>query len=247
MQPLPRYNPYQSDLMTLNVKTYDGYRRWKQWDRLFEPASNEVMVFRKELKGIPLEGCRLLDIGFGSGALLGWAKSEGAKIAGIELQDELRNAARERGIMVYEGFDGVPDSSFDIITAFDVLEHIPRDSLVEFLKQIQRIATPDAHIVIRVPNCQSPAGLLTQFGDATHVTMLSGPIVAQLCDQAGLTVKQVRGAVDLELPMSPLRQLTRPFKKIFKILAKLILRAAWSSGPTPLSANVLIMVGIAAK
>lgn len=221
--------------------SYDGYREWKQWNRLFDPQPHERDLFQREFRDIPIRGKRLLDIGFGSGALLGWASSEGAEIAGIELQSELRDAATGRGITTYENLDATPDSSFDIVTAFDVLEHIPREHLVNFLQQVRRIAAADARIVLRVPNCQCAAGLLNQFGDATHVTMLSGPIVQQLCFQAGLATLHVRESMEAIHPGSHLKSLLRPLQRVARHLAKIIFRLLWSSGSTPLSTNVTVI------
>lgn len=224
------------------AESYDGYRAWKQWNHLFSPQAHECALFQREFRDLPVHGKRLLDIGFGSGALLAWAQQSGASIAGIELQTELREAAEARGIRTYEGLDHVPAASHDIITAFDVLEHIPREHLVDFLKQVRRIADHDARIVFRFPNCQSAAGLLNQFGDATHVSMLSGPIVAQLCRQAGLDTVALREAVDPAFPTPFPARLLRPLQRILRRVHRLFLRALYSSGSTPLSTNVVVVV-----
>jgi len=221
---------------------YEGYRQWKNWNTLFTPAPHEQRLYRAEFRDIPLHGKRLLDIGFGSGALLGWARQQGAAIAGIELQTELREAAQAAGIETFDGIEAVPDQSFDIITAFDVLEHIPREQLVGFLQQVRRIAAPEARVLFRVPNCQSAVGLLNQFGDATHVSMLSGPVVEQVCIQAGLSPLYVRAAVDPVFPARMMVQMLRPFQKLLQCVVKLLFRLAWSSGNAPLTANVVIVV-----
>ncbi len=231
-----------SHAASTGAECYDGYRAWKQWNDLFTPKDYECALFQREFRGLPLPGKRLLDIGFGSGALLAWAQRSGASIAGIELQPELREAAEARGIRTYEGLDHVPAGSYDIITAFDVLEHIPREHLVDFLKQVRRIADRDARIVFRFPNCQSAAGLLNQFGDATHVSMLSGPIVAQLCRQAGLDAVVLREAADPAFPAPFAARLLRPFQRLLRQLHRLLLRVLYSSGSTPLSTNVLVVV-----
>lgn len=219
---------------------YDGYREWKQWSRLFDPLPHESTLFAKEFRGIPIAGKRWLDIGFGSGALLGWARSQGASIAGIEIQTELRQAAEAQGIATFASLDAVPDASFDVITAFDVLEHIPREHIVPFMQQIRRATTSNATIAFRVPNCQSAAGLLNQFGDATHVTMLSGPIVSQLCQQSGLRVTAVREAHEVENSNSILKATLLPARKFTRKLTKLLFHFSWASGSTPLSANVIV-------
>lgn len=221
---------------------YDGYREWKQWDRLFDPQPHESALFAKEFRGITIAGKRWLDIGFGSGALLGWARSQGATIAGIEIQPELRQAAQAQGITTFNGIETVQDASFDVITAFDVLEHIPRELIIPFLQQIRRAAASNATVVFRVPNCQSAAGLLNQFGDVTHITMLSGPILTKLCTQAGLEPATYREALDSRYRQSLLKRLLRPLQDIIKYFYKIFIRTVFSSGNTPLSANVIVSI-----
>lgn len=219
---------------------YEGYRAWKQWDRLFDPQDHEAVLFEKEFRGVAISGKRWIDIGFGSGALLGWARAKGASIAGIEVQEDLLNAAAANGVMKFDSLDSVPAKSFDIITAFDVLEHIPREQLIAFLTEVRRIAAHDATIVFRVPNCQSAAGLLNQFGDATHVTMLSGPIVEKLCNDAQLKVSRIREAVDIVLPIPLPWRLLRPIQLLIRMALRKIMRIMLAAGTIPLSANVII-------
>ncbi len=224
----------------MSVDPFDGYRAWKRWDRLFDPTPNEIAMFRKQLSGTLLRGRRLLDIGFGSGALLAWARLEGAHVAGTELQTELCAAAKERGIRACTELAEL-DERFDVITIFDVLEHVPREQLPAMLDDVKRLAAPGCQIFVRVPNCQVAPGLLTQFGDATHVTMLSGPIVAHLLSRAGLLPVAIREAIDVEPPTGLLRSLLRPLQRLVRRFAKLMFRFVWSTGSTPLSINVLIV------
>lgn len=221
---------------------YDGYREWKQWTRLFDPLPHESTLFAKEFRGIPIEGKRWLDIGFGSGSLLGWARSQGASVAGIEIQADLRKAAETQGIATFDSLESVPDASFDIITAFDVLEHIPREDLVSFLTHVRRTTAANAIIVVRFPNCQSAAGLINQFGDATHVTMLSGPIIEQLAAKAGLKSLHVRASEAMLVPVNFPRALARAIQKLARCISNLAFRFIWSSGSTPLSANVTVVL-----
>lgn len=229
--------------MLINLDQFAGYRAWKRWDRLFDPAPHEVALYRKQFDGIQLTGRRLLDIGFGNGALLAWARKQGAYVAGTELQAELCAAATEDGVRACTELAEL-DECFDIITIFDVLEHIPWEKLPAMLGHVKRLAAPGCRIFIRVPNCQVAPGLLTQFGDATHATMLSGPIVAQLLSRAGLIPTEISEAVDADPPTGLLRSLLRPFQRLVRRFAKLMFRFVWSTGNTPLSINVLVVARV---
>ena len=71
---------------------------------------------------------RLLDIGCGTGWFLDVAKEYGFEVYGQELGKELAHwTAKQLGIEVFnQPVRGLPESmKFDVITMFDVLEHIP--------------------------------------------------------------------------------------------------------------------------
>jgi len=60
-------------------------------------------------------------------------------------------------------------NQFDIITCLDVLEHIPKDHLIRFLKAIFNSLKKGGFVIIQVPNLQSPFGYLHHFNDITHI------------------------------------------------------------------------------
>jgi 2-polyprenyl-3-methyl-5-hydroxy-6-metoxy-1,4-benzoquinol methylase len=219
---------------------YESYDDWKSWTNLFSPSSHEIDLYSKEFSAIRLLNKDFLDIGFGSGALLQWARSHGALVAGIELQEKLINAAREAGIKTFSNVSEVPDSSFDLVTAFDLLEHIQKDQLPHFLDNLFRIIRPGGVVVVRFPNCQSPAGLVTQFGDHTHVTMLSGPIVTYLMEQAGFVSVSYKGALimrSLSMINRVIRKLLKPITFTFLFLYRIVL----FDRNTPLTPNVILV------
>jgi len=99
----------------------------------------------------------LLDLGCSSGSFLEFLKGEPWKLYGIEMSADCAKAAEEKsGAQVFVG-DIVkapfPPESFDVITCFDVLEHLyePRqvlDKVMEWLK-------PGGIFYVLVPNVDS--------------------------------------------------------------------------------------------
>ena len=223
-----------------NQEAYQGYQEWKGWHTFFSPTVQESELFHHEFKLIPLAQKNVLDIGFGSGALLAWMKSVGANVAGVEIQSNLLEAAQKQNITVYNDISRAPSEHFDIISIFDVLEHLTNDEIQFLLGQAYRVACQGCTIIIRVPNCQSPAGLANQFADPTHISMLSGPIVKALLQQANFQRVFVREAL-LQPSSKPfnriLRKLAAPIIYVFKSLYML----TWSVRLTPLSSNVIII------
>lgn len=223
-----------------NEQAYQGYQEWKGWHTLFSPSAQECALFIQEFKFISLAQKNTLDIGFGSGALLAWMKSVGGNVAGIEIQSNLLKAAQQQGITVFKDIADAPSEYYDLISLFDVLEHLTNGEIKQLLAQVHRVARSGCTIIIRVPNCQSPAGLANQFADPTHISMLSGPIVKDLLLQAkfqGVLVREAHLQPSSKLLNRMLRKVASPLIYVFKSLYKL----TWSVRLTPLSANVIIV------
>ena len=155
---------------------YSGYADWKNWHGEFAPSDRDARYFAAELADIPLQGKRVLEIGFGNGSFLAWAKALGAEVVGTEIDAAMIQRALARG------FDARPASldalaaaneRFDLIVAFDVFEHWDKPTLVASLVQFAALLGPDGQLLARFPNGQSPFGRVHQYGDPTHQTVLS--------------------------------------------------------------------------
>ena len=108
---------------------YDDYDDLKGWKTLFQPSSQEAHLFSKEFNHINFSGSYFLDIGFGSGGLLGWARQQGAIVSGFEIQEKLIIEATKADIEVYKELKEVPSDRYDIVTGFDLLEHLPLNEI----------------------------------------------------------------------------------------------------------------------
>jgi SAM-dependent methyltransferase len=99
----------------------------------------------------------LLDVGCGTGEVLAAARHAGWRVQGVEpVADAARHAREQRGLDVSAATlpgSGLPERSFDVVSAFHVLEHMP-DSL-DFLSMLARWARPGGHVVVEVPNYDS--------------------------------------------------------------------------------------------
>jgi SAM-dependent methyltransferase len=158
-------------------RLYANYDGWKGWEKPFFCPPEMAAYYAKEMRGRSLCGCDVLEIGFGNGEFLGFARDQGARITGSEITPAALDAAKSAGIALISGdFEKQPDTTdnaFDIIAAFDVFEHLEPATIVAKLSAISRMLRPDGWLVLRYPNGQSPFGLGPQHADATHVTALS--------------------------------------------------------------------------
>jgi SAM-dependent methyltransferase len=91
---------------------------------------------------------RLLDIGCGEGSFLLAARRRGWTVYGTELNPA---PASEAGLTVWNCLDAIPaDLSFDCITLWHTLEHMP--DVTDVLRQAHALLAPHGSLVIAVPN-----------------------------------------------------------------------------------------------
>ena len=95
----------------------------------------------------------ILDIGAGTGDFLAVAKSDGWKVSAIEPNPKARKIAESKGILFTGATETLPENSFDVITMWHVLEHVPDPEAQ--LKELKRLLKADGVIVIAVPNHKS--------------------------------------------------------------------------------------------
>lgn len=96
----------------------------------------------------------VMDLGCGAGRFLDRAKSAGLETHGLDLNDQAVEEARKRGHQVLSGTAEAfaasqPQSRFDLVTAFEVLEHLADPS--GFFRDAARLVRPGGHLAIAVP------------------------------------------------------------------------------------------------
>lgn len=120
--------------------------------------------FRILKKFMPTGGGRVLDVGCASGHFLREAREAGWSIAGVEPSETLYAKAVETlgndaGLQcaVLEQTSFAP-ASFDAVTLWDVLEHVPEP--VAFMKLCGALLKPGGKLILNVPNLDSPEAQL---------------------------------------------------------------------------------------
>jgi SAM-dependent methyltransferase len=104
----------------------------------------------------------VLDVGCGSGVFLDQAAAHGLMTSGMELNKASAEVARIRGHRIYQDlltsdFVKSSEARFDLITFFQVVEHLPDPQAV--LRESAKLLSPNGRIVVSVPNF-SGLGLL---------------------------------------------------------------------------------------
>lgn len=95
----------------------------------------------------------ILDIGAGTGDFLSVAKENGWHTIGVEPSDKAKSIAKQKGISFVEETSELESYSFDVISMWHVLEHVP--DLDDQLKELKRLLKPNGTLIIAVPNFKS--------------------------------------------------------------------------------------------
>jgi SAM-dependent methyltransferase len=170
----------------------DQYVTWKRWDRqpFGAPDAWYRAFFRAELAKATLTlGQDALEIGFGNGEFLAYAKRRGFAVTGVDTNETLVRAARAQGFDVYRTLDDIPDErAFDLVVAFDVLEHIAQDAIPGVLGDLRNRMRPGAFFIARFPNADSPFSRASQHGDVTHKTSIGSEKAKYFAESVGFNL-----------------------------------------------------------
>jgi len=96
---------------------------------------------------------RLLDIGAGTGEFLSVAKNNGWQTIGVEPSEKAKSIAINKGVSFVELTTELENNSFDVISMWHVLEHVP--DLDKQIKEVKRLLKPTGALIIAVPNFKS--------------------------------------------------------------------------------------------
>ena len=95
----------------------------------------------------------ILDIGAGTGEFLSVAKNDGWQTIGVEPSDKAKAIAKSKGVSFVEKTSELENHSFDVISMWHVLEHVP--DLDKQIKELKRLLKPTGTLIIAVPNFKS--------------------------------------------------------------------------------------------
>jgi SAM-dependent methyltransferase len=182
--------------------TYSGFKGWdsadfgkckRHWAAYYHEECKACLSASGAIIDQPL---RLLELGYGNGSYMGWARSKGHVIFGVEVEEAQLIAARQAGFDVAASVELLLKEyrvgELDGIIAFDVLEHIPYSELIPLIENLRNLLKQKGWMLFRFPNGDSPFGRLNQHGDLTHVTTLGSVAFKQLANATGLKIVSVR-------------------------------------------------------
>lgn len=183
------------------INDYDiDYAKWKSWESEsgfgYLPRHHAAM-FSAEIKKTKRSNyVDVLEVGFGSGTFLKYAKGRGWSVTGVEINPVLISAAQKAGYRVYSDMDNVADQSQDLVVAFDVLEHIAESDLLAFVGALIGKLRPGGVFIARFPNGDSCLGLPWQNGDFTHQIAIGTGKVEFIAKSLDLKIGYIGGQAE---------------------------------------------------
>jgi len=158
-------------------------------DPLLEPTwkHRDVIAFLKPQTGA------VLDVGCGTGNFLYYAREHGWKVRGIDFDADAIRAGETvfklSGLEVsdMEEFRARhPGERFDLVTFFDVLEHL--DNHREFMRGVRSLLKPNGHIAMSMPYGKHAKWLMRNDVPPRHLTRWSRRALGKFLEREGFDV-----------------------------------------------------------
>ena len=165
-------------------------------DRLYAWVQ-QLMFKQKEqwLSKHTKEKKRYLDFGCGTGALVHHLNHQNWEAYGVEPNDKARSLSFSQKLL-YVDLSQLPESNFDVIALWHVLEHLPDPE--ETLKELSNQLNTTGHLFLALPNFNSfDAKYYKDFWAAydvpRHLWHFSSTGITQLCDKIGFELVESKG------------------------------------------------------
>ena len=227
------------------MSQYESYFQWKDWPLDFAFTDFDRRYYERELGGIAAPGQRIIELGFGNGGFLVWAKQRGAEVYGVEIQPEIIAAAERHGLIaVHQPGDLLPyrQSGFDAVVALDVFEHIPTDEIPRTLAMVDQLLKPSGTLTIRVPNGLSPFGRYNQYQDATHMNVITPAKMSQWAFATHLRVVDVRNQARVPVRNTLSHRLLKSFQFAIREVTSRTIARIYGLPVRALDPNLMIVL-----
>jgi SAM-dependent methyltransferase len=149
------YPPPQANYNKSETNSLDALRIYK--DIYWPKRLNSAKKFLNYASEYSLTNI-LLDVGCGWGFFLNEAHKHKWQVKGIEIAQDQANWARSNfGFDIFPTFEDFKDGQFDVITLWDVLEHIVDTRKI--LEECNRCLRPGGLLFIKSPNAEGLTGI----------------------------------------------------------------------------------------
>jgi O-antigen chain-terminating methyltransferase len=139
----------------------------------------------------------VVDIGCGRGVWLDLLARNGIAGIGFDLNAEAVDAAQAKGVdaRLANGIawlSSAPAGSIDVITAFQVIEHLPPETLLSFIASAHRVLRPGGLLICETPNPGNVrVGACDFHMDPTHQHPIPAPFAEFIARYSGFSEARI--------------------------------------------------------
>ncbi len=182
------------------------WREESAWQAVLNSQPQQELDRLKYQYGLDLvdmrtPGRRLLDIGSGQGHFVRLAEEQNWQTTALELNLESTKKLADEGLNVivkHLEMTDLPPASFDCITLWEVLEHLPEPR--HTMAEVRRLLAPEGLCLIMVPNAHSLVTRLLHeksntFGGHSHLNHFSPPSLSRLLESQGLVIEELETVI----------------------------------------------------
>ena len=180
-----------SDCRTIFTERLPVFAEAENYDEYYTEANLQVPEVISKRVGEIIDGFapyrqtnRLLDVGFGAGTILQIAQEKSWDAFGVEVSKPAVEQAEKSGFSVFHGELGAanyPDHYFDVITASEIVEHLPEPQ--KLFNEVARILRPGGLFWATTPSAHSLSYRLM----GVKWSVVCPPEHIQLFSQKGIT------------------------------------------------------------
>lgn len=142
-------------------------------------------------------GARVIDLGCGRGEWLELLGEQGFKPFGVDLDDGMLAACRERGLQVeltdaLSALRATRSASVAMVSAFHLVEHIPFEMVQDLIREARRVLLPGGLLVMETPNPENlVVGASSFYMDPSHLRPIPPPLLDFVVGFAGFARQKV--------------------------------------------------------
>ena len=151
-----------------------------------------LQIYRPFLEGLAgAEPATALDLGCGRGEWLELLGEAGFAARGVDLDEGMLAACRERGLNVLNddainALRTTPDGSLSVVSAFHVVEHIAFDQVQILIGEALRALRPGGLLILETPNSENlTVGTSSFYDDPSHLRPLPSKLLAFAVEFSG--------------------------------------------------------------
>ena len=229
----------------------DYSRHYKNWHADTEEHIKKMNLLYSRIihEYFPKEkSSTILDIGCGMGFLMLSLKQNGYNfVRGIDTDNKQVESCKQKGLDAFHVFDTLEflagkHDQYDVITAFDVLEHIPAAGQIDFVKAVFAAIKPGGCFILTVPNANSVLASRNRYLDYTHHVLFTEVSLDFVLYNGGFREIKIM-PLDYLIPSPSIRSfLHRVLLRYFRLRRRLEMMAelgtTWGK-KIPLSFNII--------